>query len=385
MEGLPDVTTQLPAMPLWSGRARNPRFRRALLFGAAWLPMLAAISVPASAQIVVKNDDATFKFGIQGQLWADWTQDSSGTQGYQQNFYLRRARLIFGGDIGKDIDFFFETDDPKLGITPKNLASGFIIQDALMEWKPATQFQVDGGLFIVPFSRNGLQSTFNYITLDVSPISTVSNSATQSSALRDAGFQFKGFFADERLQYRVGAFDGERDANGHNSLRTAGYFQYDFFDREKGYLFTGTGLGKQKILAVDCGFDRQGSYRGYSANTAAGIPVNSGDEVDGQFQYIHYDGRNKFTAIPDQNDFLVEAGYYFHRARTEPFLKVEDQAFVAAANASKDIDRFGLGATYYIRGQNLKWTCQYLRAMPRNGSSLKPSNEFTVQLQLLYY
>src|SRR5664279_5431812 len=119
MEGLPDVTTQSPAMPLWSGRARNPRFRRALLFGAAWLPMIAAISVPASAQIVVKNDDVTFKLGVQGQLWADWTQDSSGAQGYQQNFYLRRARIIIGGDIGKNIDFFFETDDPRLGITPK--------------------------------------------------------------------------------------------------------------------------------------------------------------------------------------------------------------------------------------------------------------------------
>ena len=87
--------------------------------------------MPASAQIVVKNEDVTFKFGVQGQLWADWTQDSSGTQGYQQNFYLRRARIIVAGDVGKDVSFFFETDDPKLGITPKNLAAGFIIQDAL--------------------------------------------------------------------------------------------------------------------------------------------------------------------------------------------------------------------------------------------------------------
>ena len=299
----------------------NLRFLRTLLFGIGCVLMLAAVFVPASAQIVVKNEDVTFKFGIQGQLWADWTQDSSGTQGYQQNFYLRRARIIFAGDVGKNISFFFETDDPKLGITPKNLASGFIIQDALMEWKPSDHFQVDGGLFIIPFSRNGLQSTLSYMTLDVSPISTVTNSTTQSSALRDMGFQFKGFFANDRLQYRLGAFDGERDANGHNSLRTAGYLQYDFFDREKGYLFTGTGLGKLKILAVDAGVDKQGSYRGYSANAAAAIPINKGDEVAGQFQYIHYDGRTKFTAIPDQNDFLLEAAYYVHQAKIQPFLK----------------------------------------------------------------
>jgi len=70
-------------------------------------------------QIVVKNDDVTFKFGFQGQLWADWTQDSSGAQGYQQNFYLRRVRFILAGDVGKDISFFFETDDPKLGSPPR--------------------------------------------------------------------------------------------------------------------------------------------------------------------------------------------------------------------------------------------------------------------------
>src|SRR3954452_8812748 len=117
--------------------------------------MLTAASVPVGAQIVVKNEDVTFKFGVQGQLWADWTQDSSGTGNYQQNFFLRRARLIVAADVGKDVSFFFETDDPKLGITPKNLATGFIIQDAMIEWKLARQFQLSGGLFIVPFTRNG--------------------------------------------------------------------------------------------------------------------------------------------------------------------------------------------------------------------------------------
>jgi hypothetical protein len=361
------------------------RFPYSLSFGIECCLMLAAATAPADAQIVVKNEDVTFKFGVQGQLWADWAQDPSGRQGYQQNFFLRRARIIVAGDVGKDVSFFFETDDPKLGITPKNLSAGFIIQDALIEWRPAKQLQLSGGLFIVPFTRNGLESTLSYLTLDLSPIAAVNNSATQSSALRDMGFQLKGFFAKDRLHYRIGAFDGLRDANGHNSLRTTGYLQYDFFDREKGYLFSGTGLGKAKILAVDAGFDRQGSYRGYSANVAAAIPVRKGDEVAGQFQYIRYDGRAKFPAIPLQNDFLVEAGYYAHAVKIQPFVKYEAQAFAAAANASKDINRFGMGANYYIHGQNLKWTGQYLHCLPQNGSPLKPSNEFTVQLQFMYF
>ena len=346
---------------------------------------LSAFSTLAAAQIVVKSDDTTFKFGFQGQLWADCTQDPTGAQGYQQNIYLRRARIIMGGDIGKDLSFFVETDDPKLGLTPKNLTSGLLLQDALLEWRPSAVFQLVGGLFIVPFLRNGLQSTLTYITLDVSAISTITNGATQSSALRDTGFEAKGFFLKDHLLYRLGEFAGARDVNGHNPARTAGYVQYDFFTAEKGYLFNGTTLGMQRVLAVDAGVDRQGTYRGVSANIAAALPLNGGDEIAGQFQYVHYDGRTRFPAVSDQNDYLLEAGYYSRRLKTQPFLKFDDQSFVSSADASKDVYRFGAGLNRYLHGQKLKWTLQYLRTSPQNTVSLKASSELTIQLQLSYY
>ena len=339
----------------------------------------------ASAQLAIHNGDVTVKFGVLGQFWGDWTQDSSaGPQGYQQNLYLRRARFIMGGDIGDNVSFFLETDDPKLGLNPKSLSSGFMLQDAFMEWKPDHRLIVSGGLMLVPFSRQTLQSPGSYYTLDISAITTVANAATQSAGLRDAGFQAKGYFLKDKLQYRLGAFDGQRDASGRNSLRTAGYLQYDFFSPEKVYVFTGTALGKQKILAVDSGFDKQGAYRAGSANLAAALPVRGGDEIGGQFQYMYYDGRQKFLTIPEQNDYLLEAAYYIHRAKVQPFAKYESQNFVADVNRAKDIDRYGAGASYYVRGQNLKWTMQYLKAQPRN-SPLKPCNEFSVQLQIFYY
>ena len=339
----------------------------------------------ASAQLAIRNGDVTVKFGVLGQFRGDWTQDSTaGPQGYQQNLYLRRIRFIMGGDIGDNVSFFLETDDPKLGLNPKSLGSGFMLQDAFMEWKPDHRLIVSGGLMLVPFSRQTLQSPGSYYTGDISAITTVANAATQSSGLRDAGFQAKGYFWNDKLQYRWGVFDGQRDSNGRNSLRTAGYLQYDFFSPEKVYVFTGTALGKQKVLAVDTGFDKQGAYRAWSANLAADLPVHGGDEIGGQFQYMYYDGRQKFLTIPAQNDTLLEAAYYIHRAKVQPFAKYESQNFVADLNRAKDIDRYGAGASYYVRGQNLKWTVQYLKAQPRN-SPLKPCNEFSVQLQIFYY
>ena len=363
--------------------------------------MLALVPAPVFAQLQIKSEDVTLKFGVQGQFWADYTQDataaSAGSQGYAQNFYLLRARLMMGGTIGDKISFFFQTDDPKLGLSPAGTATtktlttgnatspGFIIQDAFMEYKVDTHLQIAAGEMLVPISRQALQSTLSFYTLNISPVATVANAPTYESALRDIGFQARGYFFHDRLQYRGGIFAGARDANGRNAPRTALYLQYDFFSPEKEYAYAGTALGKRKILAIDVGGDKQSSYRSMTANIASDTPVRGGDEIGVNFQALHFDGRNKFTAIPDQNNYLLEGAYYFHKAKFQPFAKFETQDFVAASNGSKDINRFGLGGNYYLHGQNLKCTVQYLRALPQNGSTIRPSNEFTMQLQVFYF
>ncbi|HLK65591.1 MAG TPA: hypothetical protein VKU19_19270 [Bryobacteraceae bacterium] len=374
-------------------------FLKRTLLGVIGCVLMLALAPAASAQLQVKSEDITLKFGFQGQFWADWTQDatapSAGNQGYVQNFYLLRARLMFGGTIGNNINFFFQTDDPKLGYSPAggsktmttgtSTSPGFVLQDAWMEYKASTHLQIAAGEMLLPVSRQGLQSTLSFYTLNISPVSTIANGPTQESALRDMGLQARGYFFNDRLQYRGGIFAGERDANGRNSLRPALYLQYDFFDREKEYAYAGTALGKRKILAIDAGGDTQGSYRSMSANIANDTPVNGGDELGFNFQYLHFDGRNKFTAIPNQNNYLLEGAYYLHKCKFQPFLKFETQDFVAAVNNTKDINRWGFGGNYYVHGQNLKVTAQYLRALPQNGSTIRPSNEFTMQLQVFYF
>jgi hypothetical protein len=379
----------------------HPSFRRTLLSVMASALLLALVAAPASAQFQINSEDATVKFGFLGQVWADWTQDataaSAGPQGYAQNFYLLRARLMFGGTIGHKIIYFIQTDDPKLGLSPAGAAStktlttgnatspGFLIQDAWAAYQVSNQLQLSGGEMFVPNSREGLLNPWSFYTVNLSSLTTVANTALTESAMRDMGFQARGYFFHDHFQYRGGIFAGERDADGRNAPRPALYLQYDFFEPEKEYTYYSTGLGKKKILAVDVGGDKQGSYRSETANVSSDTPVNGGDEIGAEFSYFHWDGRNKFTAIPDQNDYLLEGAYYFHKAKLQPFAKFETQDFVAASNGSKDINRWGAGANYYIHGQNLKWTFQYTRALPQNGSAIRPSNEFTMQMQMFYY
>jgi len=363
--------------------------------------MLALVPAPASAQLQIKTEDITLKFGFQGQFWADYNQDataaSAGNQGYAQNFYLLRARLMFAGTIGDNISFFFQTDDPKLGLSPNGATAtktlttgnatspGFVIQDAWAAYKVSKYLELSGGEMLVPNSRQGLQSTLSFYTLNISPVATVNNSAEMESALRDVGFQARGYFFNDRFQYRGGIFDGFRTPDGRNAPRPALYLQYDFFDREKEYAYAGTALGKRKILALDVGGDKQGTYRSTSLNVASDTPVNGGDEVGLNFSVLHYDGRTFFSSIADQTNYLMEAAYYIHKAKFQPFGKFETQDFIAAVNGTKDINRFGAGGNYYIHGQNLKLTFQYLRALPQNGSLIRASNEFTTQIQVFYF
>lgn len=124
---------------------------------------------------------------------------------------------------------------------------GFIVQDAFASWKLDDAFILEAGHFLVPLSRNILQSTLSFYTLDISPTSTVMAGPTQTNGLRDNGVQAKGTLVDGgRLEYRAAVFQGVRDSASRNPFRTAAYLQYNFFEKEKGYVFAGTNLGKKK-------------------------------------------------------------------------------------------------------------------------------------------
>src|SRR5438094_694395 len=83
------------------------------------------------------SDDVNIKFGMLLQTQADWAQDAA-TGSYQENLFIRRVRFLVGGQVAPKITFFFETDDPNLGKSvsgTKSISTGFIVQDAYLEWK----------------------------------------------------------------------------------------------------------------------------------------------------------------------------------------------------------------------------------------------------------
>lgn len=411
-----------------------PRTTR--LLGFTLVAALALLLVPETgrAQVVVKvNDVVNFRLGFQLQGWSEWLQDPI-SSGYQQHFKIRRVRFILGGVIAKNVSFFFQTDNPNLGASTgtsvKALNSGFLVQDAFGEWKPLgnDMLVLDFGKMLMPFTRNSLQQTSSHLALDGGTWTFLQSAPLQNDAGRDLGIQVKNYLVNDHLELRYGLFDGFRapanagGAGSRNPFRFVGRAVYNFLDTEKGYVPVGTNLGKKSIIAIGAGYDTQGGFtqpatpttpegKGYSAYGAdfmVDLPVGPGDAKSGRsaftahIDYIHYDGGCRpnaagvvqtnclISALPRQDEFFTDAGFYFHEIDLQPFMRYEELRFRDNSRVGGNIRRYMGGFNYYVTpgAQNMKITGAFERIVPRTavaGATTKNTNHFVLQLQFYYY
>jgi hypothetical protein len=371
-------------------------------------------TAPAIAQVVVKvNDDVNFRFGALLQGWGDWTQDAN-SEGYSQNFFLRRIRFILLANVARGVSVFYQTDNARLGNAGatgnKNFNTGFITQDAFAEWKLAGDaLMLDGGLFYTPQSRGVLNSSSTNLSFDTPTFGQAQVSVIAGNAGRDYGFGLKGYLAGDHLEYRADVFDGQRKnptnqapplgpaAGSRNSLRIAARLQYDFFDVEKGYVYVGTNRGARKILALGAWGDIQGDYKAYGADIFADIPVVGRDAVTAEADVLSYDGGTQFQTtvggvviplLPKQRAFFTDLGYYFDELKIQPYVRYERLSFDQDRFKTGDQIRYGGGLNWYISGQNLKLSPFYERIVPRQIPGAQPireTNHFGVQLQAYYF
>ncbi len=358
-------------------------FRR-LAAAAGAVVLAAAVAPPARGQAIIKvNDTVGFKVGFAIQGWADWNQDAV-TGGYAQNLFIRRLSLYFAGQIARGVTVFVRTDSPNLGKPPKNFTSNFIIEDGYLEWEPTPEFILDGGVILIPFCRNCLEYSVRQLSLDYGSYSFLANGLTESSVARDSGFQAKGYLFGQRLEYRVGAFQGHRDPGSRNSFRSAGRLQYNFFETEKAQFYPGTYLGTKKILAVGAAYDLQADYRAYAADAFLDLPTGGGNGVTGQVDVLRWDGGTTFPTLARQNDLFFEGGFYFASVRLLPWARYERQSFSSDADSIRDQQRFQAGVTWYRNAHNFNVRAAWSRVIPK-AAAVPSTNEFTIQVQVFYF
>jgi hypothetical protein len=338
---------------------------------------------PAHGQAQIKvGENVNIRFGVLGQVWADWLEDPAQDE-TQQNLFIRRVRLLVGGQVAKNVSFFIETDAANLGRTiggEKNISPEVIVQDAYGEVRFHDALMIDFGLMFVPFARNNVQSAASLLPIDYGAYTFSISAPTESTVGRDTGVQAKGYFLGNRLEYRLGAFQGARDARSHNDFRYTGRVQVQLLDPEpQGFFYAGTYLGARRVAAVGAAFDTQEDYKAFDVDGFLDYPIGPG-AVTAQVAYQNIDGDTMFPTLPEQDVVLVELGYLLRALKVTPVFQFTRRA-IDGTNVG-DETRWSVGANYWWTGHNANIKAAWGRIDPRIGLE---QNQFTVQLQFFYY
>jgi len=366
----------------------------------------------------------TMKVGILAQMYGQALQEQTTakqdtTPGFDNHWdrqlFVRRLRVLLGGELSSSTSFFVESDAPNIG---KVEASGLkptkvsmYMQDAYIQQTVAPELSVIAGLQLVGITRNSLQSAASLMALDYGSYQFLTSTPFDNSAGRDLGLNLRGFLLDERLEYRAGLFSG-KNQNPYSPFRTVVRLNYMFEDKEKGFFYSGTTLAKGKLLSVGGGLDAQGQYRGYSVDAMADLPLTPLGSITASGSCTLLDGGGSATdstfftgAIPRQFVVFAELGYFFREYGLQPYVKFESETVDATdpiqvgatpstldfQNKLRSKSRYGAGLNYYISGHNASVKILFERAS-RYRQSLDPSkyelasnSELSIQFQYFWF
>ncbi|HYS07950.1 MAG TPA: hypothetical protein VEP66_04360 [Myxococcales bacterium] len=407
------------------------------------------------------GENTWFRFGAQVQAWWKASQDrlvqpDGGDGGYAMDFYCRRCRFFATGSVVRNVFFnvLFEAGNfGRVDPAPSpNQATGTKtngtpqILDAYGQVKFVDAFWISGGSILMPLTRNGLQPTTTYVSIDTSNVAATPVAQVNSFVLRDLGFQANGFFLANHLEYRAGVFQGSRQpppvaqSASHNAPRFVGMLSYNLWDTETGYVNGGHYYGARRVLGVMVNGDYQilrkagpglpapgsganqvaaigkdkNAYWGVSGAIFLNYPINGpnpkgGDEIVGLLQFGYYDGGfRQNTAAPSaitnagtypnvlqQNNYLAEAGYYNHNGHFSIFGKFEKRKirdyYPNPLRIAQNQTWIAGGVKYYIAPFNfMNFALQYERIMNNDADLLAAAhqdgtNNITFQMQTLLY
>ncbi|SDG74351.1 hypothetical protein [Psychroflexus sediminis] len=370
------------------------------------------------------NEDQPDKF-LRIISWAQFQmnyQDDVPENESQTNFLLRRARLLFIGQISKDFTIVSHIGLNNLSSQNMNPvgtgdAAQVFLHDAWVQYNLGEELTLGGGLhYFNGISRLNNQSTLNMLTLDNN------RSSWSTLGLSDQFARHIGVFAKGNLgkfQYQVAVnnaiangldsrlptqdqatYTGLANLGSANALYNyAGYFTYHLFDKESSYLpyKVGSYLGGKKVLTLGTGFfahpngsaiQNQGSLAGedvmlYAFDVFYDAPLgNNNAALTAYAVYQNNDYGENYLFGPYGSGAML----YGHTGVVIPGQKqaVKFQPYLSYALQSFDaVDDnqtiLGIGANAYFSGHNSKLTLEY------KSQSFGNFNQKTLSLQAMIY
>jgi hypothetical protein len=364
-----------------------------VLLGAGLAALCAGVSAgPARAQWIVKSEDgkASIKLGLLAQGRSEWGKIEN-IDAVSQNLYVRRARIILGGEVHPRVSFFLDTDSPGLGgIPPQDSVKSYggqYVQDLVVTAAVIDGIRLDGGLILVPTSYNHLQSAATHLALDYGPYTFVENDPMQEKVGRDAGLQARGVIAGKLVEYRLGVFQGVRGRENVNPLRATGRVSlHPFKTASNNFFYTGNGFGKTKVLCLGAAADVQKDYRSIHGDLYAEIPLAEGSCLTLQTDVSSYDGGDLLPDLPKQTTYLAEIGFALLKNRLSFWAQAAMRDYDSETRSDETNLQFGVGG--YLDGHRSAVKLAVDRRSydaPKDGTAGPSRTVVALQYQIFYF
>ncbi len=383
--------------------------------GATRLALLGALLAVFSSAATA---GPSLKFGDEGFITIDyglqtWVQNRGFTSatdaGSETQFFLRRNRLTFSGQYSDTIGFYVQIDAPSDSKDGNNDRPVFY-RDAYVTADVSDPVRFIVGRFKNTFTRENLEACLEPLTMDRAEVI----SFTPFGASRDTGVAMWGNLANAKFQYRFMVSNGRKgDAVVKDSPRLTARVHVSLLDPEYDYGYRGTYLGTKKILTIGAAYDYQADvayadfatlsdpkdYKAWTADVFFEYPTRGG-VYTASGAYMKYDTGDAINGPSPDPDLPITSqldGYYAKIGYLLPRKIGPGRLQLFARHESSDYNLFtgfhdqtwdGIGAHYYLNGQQLKVSFEYAKIkfdkQDPADASLRDYSQATIGLQLMF-
>jgi len=361
------------------------------------------------------EDKGVLQIDYKGQFRMNVRDSGSGLEDddVTTNFGFRRNRLALRGGWGDVVSLYVQTEFAEdlnvtaLDVAPANTGSDFQMLDAVVRFNFKPGFKLSVGKFKYNFSRENLEACEDPLTLDRSLFVRTAYTST-----RDQGIAAWGNFFDDKLQYRLDVMEGRKAVSGASAPgsnpRFSARAHVTLLEPENGYGYKGTYLGQKKVLTFGGAVQYESKvaytdittqvlpkdYTGYTADAYFEYPFEKAGTVTASAAWEKVDLDEAYLgANPDggatglngeKNGWYAKAGYLLPGTPLQLFGRYEKWRFACLDNVYDElVDWVGIGAHYYVWGQNLKISAEYAHTRFEKQTE-RDFNSFVTQLQFIF-
>ncbi|NNE29837.1 MAG: hypothetical protein HKN16_09380 [Saprospiraceae bacterium] len=358
------------------------------------------------------NEDGSkyLRFLLWNQVWLSSNDLSNSNTDFQLSTSLRRSRVLVIGQVTPKI--LILTHFGQNSLNTENLSSlgsgstvpRFFLHSAWSEIKLSNSFYVGAGLhYWNGLSRLASYSSTTSMTLDQSrPYNAWHSLGISDQFARHLGIYLKG--STGKFEYRVAwntpgqsplgdgkdysnlftlddvvlsslSYNGisEPTSSGQQKGRAvySGYVKYNFLENESMKLpyYTGTYLGKKKVLAVGAGFffhpngmydtakEEHSSVKHLAVDVFMDYPLPR-DLINAYVSVHNFDYGEGYISRWGGTGRAVygQVGYCFASRKIMPYIAYSASDY---EGASDFIEAMNVGVNYFIKGHNCKITAEY--------------------------